>query len=535
MSKNYIVENEEERIRKILQSRLDHFSHICLKIIKKNPQFNEHPISRFKFNKAQWYIHKKIEEQRALKGYVRAIILKGRQQGCSTYVAARYFWQVINRFACNVFILTHLSDSSKALFGMVKRFYDNCPKCFCPEATESNFQTLKFGDLDSGYKVGTAGNETIGRGLTIQLFHGSEVAHWKHAYEHASGILESVPMQGQGTEIILESTANGVSDNYFYDTWKKAETGINTDFIPIFVPWFWQDEYRVPVENNFKCTQEEEEIKKIYGLDNDQINFRRRKISDFDSKGFNGARKFCQEYPLNANEAFQASDTNSFIDSNTVMLARKCKTLALGHVIIGIDPARGEDRTSIAIRQGRVCHEIISRQTKDLMIVVSMAIEVIEKWKPIKVFIDVIGIGAGVVDRLLEMGYDMVEGVNAAKTEGIDKNKYFNKRAEMWGKMNEWLLDEPCQIPDIDSLHSDLCCIGVHDHTVNGVLRMEKKSLIRSKHGSPDEADALALTFSKPLFQNDAARDIIMKDFSSSLAHKSLKLDQLRKNRINPY
>lgn len=534
MSKNYIVENEEERIRKIFKERFDHYAHICLKIKNKGADMFEFPFVRFKFNKAQWYIHKKIEEQKKLKGYVRAIILKGRQQGCSTYVSGRYFWHVTHRFGCKVFILTHLADATSNLFDMASRFYDNCPKCFCPEVTTSNSKELIFGDLDSGYKVGTAGNKSVGRSDTIQLFHGSEVAFWENAEEHAKGILQTVPLRGKGTEIILESTANGIG-NYFHDQWKIAVSGIDTDFIPIFVPWFWQDEYRIPVDNGFKCTQEEEEIKKIYGINNDQINFRRYKINEFNTQGGNGERRFCQEYPLNANEAFQASDTNSYIDSNVVMLARKCKTLALGHVVVGVDPARGEDRTSIAIRQGRVCHEIISRQTKDLMIVVSMVIEVINKWNPAKVFIDVIGIGSGVVDRLREMGYDFVEGINAAMTNGIDKEKYFNKRAEMWGKMNEWLLDEPCQIPDIDSLHSDLCCIGVHDHTVNGGLRMEKKSLIKSKHGSPDEADALALTFSKPMFQNEAHRVKILEEFSSKIANNRARVEHLMKNRNSPY
>ncbi|TXG86339.1 MAG: hypothetical protein E6R13_00635 [Spirochaetes bacterium] len=529
----YNIENQENKIRKIFESRFDHYANICLKIKNKNKDMMEVPFVKFRFNKAQWYIHKKIEEQRALKGYVRAIILKGRQQGCSTYVAGRYFWLVTHRFGCKVFILTHQSDATSNLFKMVYRFYENVPEIFCPPVTTRNATELIFGDLDSGYKVGTAGNKAVGRSDTIQLFHGSEVAFWENAEEHATGILETVPLRGKGTEVILESTANGIG-NYFHDQWKIAETGIDTDFMPIFVPWFWQDEYRLDVEPGFKCNSEEEELKNIYGLDNNQINFRRQKINSFSTQGINGEKRFCREYPLNANEAFQATDTNSYIDSNTVMLARKCKTHALGHIIVGIDPARGEDRTSIAVRQGRVVHEVISRKTKDLGELISMAVEIIKKWNADKVFVDIIGVGAFIVDRLKELGFDMAEGVNAAG-KALDKTKYVNKRAEMWGEMRIWLEDVPCQIPDIDSLHSDLCCVGIHRHTSNGALQMEKKDIIKSKHGSPDEADALALTFAKPVYEINSKRDRLMEEFSSRLVQKSQTLQNLRKNLIGHY
>src|SRR5262249_59037905 len=94
---------------------------------------------------------------------------------------------------------------------------------------------------DSGYKVGTAGTKAVGRSSTIQLFHGSEVAFWPFADTHAAGILQAVPNE-DNTEIILESTANGIG-NFFHQAWRDAEAGKN-DYIAIFVPWFWQEEYR---------------------------------------------------------------------------------------------------------------------------------------------------------------------------------------------------------------------------------------------------------------------------------------------------
>src|SRR5437868_6551462 len=103
----------------------------------------------------------------------------------------------------------------------------------------SNSDGLTFANTDSGYVLGTAGTRGVGRSSTIQLFHGSEVAFWPHAETHAAGVLQAVP-DADGTEVILESTANGPG-NFFHQTWREAERGDN-DFVAIFVPWFWQDE-----------------------------------------------------------------------------------------------------------------------------------------------------------------------------------------------------------------------------------------------------------------------------------------------------
>ena len=68
--------------------------------------------------------------------------------------------------------------------------------------------------------------------MTWALFHGSEVGFWAHADSHIAGVLQAVP-DAKGTEIILESTANGVG-GAFHKMWRDAETGAG-DF---FVPWY---------------------------------------------------------------------------------------------------------------------------------------------------------------------------------------------------------------------------------------------------------------------------------------------------------
>ena len=383
------------------------------------------------------------------------------------------------------------------LFKMAQRFYEYTPIIIKPEITTSNSKELNFGKLDSGYKIGTAENKRVGRSATIQLFHGSEVGFWANASEHATGILQAIP-DATGTEIIFESTANGVG-NYFHELWQKAESGIS-DFIPLFVPWFWQDEYKRIAPSDFKLNHIEHNLKETYGITNEQLSWRRNKIIDLSVNGQDGEKRFAQEFPSNATEAFILKGDDAFISAGLVAKARVCEAERFGPLVLGVDPARfGEDRTSLIFRQGRVAFGLESYTKKDTMEVTGIVFSLIEKYKPAKVFIDVGGLGAGIVDRLNELGMrDIVVGVNAG-SKPLDGQKYANKRAEMWSKCKEWLEEVPCQIPDSNSLHADLCNIK-YSFDSNSRLVMERKEDMK-KRGirSSDEADALCLTFSFPI------------------------------------
>src|SRR6267154_3328358 len=146
----------------------------------------------FKFNRAQEYLHDKLENQRRETGKVRAVVLKGRQQGCSTYIQGRFFHQVITTRGKKAFILTHDKEATKNLFGMAQRFYENLDKGLVPIPDTANAKELYFRELDSGYAVGTAGNKSVGRSQTIQLMHASEVGYWSFAEDHSKGILQAI-------------------------------------------------------------------------------------------------------------------------------------------------------------------------------------------------------------------------------------------------------------------------------------------------------------------------------------------------------
>jgi hypothetical protein len=507
--------NEREReIRRRLKDDFEHYASRCLWIRPKKG-----PLVRFSLNKAQRYIHERLEEQRRQIGRVRALILKGRQQGCSTYVGGRFYHRVSHSKGLKVFILTHEEQATLNLFEMVGRYHENCPELVRPSTGAANAKELKFDRLDSAYKVGTAGNKGAGRSLTAQLFHGSEVAFWPNAESHAAGVLQAVPNE-EGTEVILESTANGVG-NYYHRMWQEAERGEN-GFIAIFVPWYWQDEYREEPPADFELSPDEDEqgesevsYADAYGLDHAQMYWRRIKIRQL------GASLFRQEYPATAAEAFQMSGHDSFISAPLVVKARKFSAEPSGPLIMGYDPAwkTGTDRSSMALRRGRKLLSVENRTGLDTMQSVGWIKGVIDSQGVKRCFIDVTGLGAGVYDRLCEMGYgDGGRGIVLPVNFGgspLEPQRFdpatgeelpgpLNRRAEIWLNSRDWL-ESPAgvDIPDSDELQADACGPG-YSYDSRTRLIIEPKEKMRGRGvRSPDGWDAVALTFGEPVIDQE--------------------------------
>lgn len=291
-------------------------------------------IERLKLNVAQLALHKRLEEQLKSTGRIRAIVLKGRQQGVSTYVEGRFYWRVTHRPGVMAYILTHEQEATNNLFAMAQRYHELAPDDMKPQTEASNAKELIFSGLDSGYKIGTAGSRGTGRGTTLQYFHGSEVAHWPHAETHLSGVLQAVP-DATGTEVILESTANGVGD-VFHQYWQDAESG-KGDYIPIFIPWYWQPEYRRSA-TGIELTAEEVALSRLYGLDNEQIAWRRGKIHELKSEAL-----FQQEYPCTASEAFISSGRTVFEKAWMMAAEAECYSPKYRASVSGKSIARRDD------------------------------------------------------------------------------------------------------------------------------------------------------------------------------------------------
>ncbi len=450
---------------------------------------------KFEFNRAQTHIHDRLQAQLEATGKVRALILKGRQQGCSTYVQGRFFHKIVTGRGKKAFILTHLADATRAIFEMTKRYSENLDPNLFAQPDKKNDNTLMYNGLGSGYRVGTAGNENIGRSMTNQFLHLSEYAFYKKAESINLGLMQTVA-EIDGTEVIKESTANGI-DNDFYADWQEAKNG-KSRYQAIFVPWYWQDEYCINSTIFVPNEEEREWLEKFSkdGLCEGHLNWRRIKLQDFKGDYEQKCRKFRQEYPFTDTEAFLSSITDSFIQVEHVQRARKARVTSDSNLVIGVDPARmGDDRTAIIRRKGRSSYNLETHYHIDTMQLAGIIDRIIRNERPRRVCIDSIGIGAGVVDRLCELGHDIVEGVNVAR-RAFEPDKYRNLRAELWDKMREWFTQElPVQIPDIDELQTDLTGLG-YGYDSSDRLQIEGKEDAK-KRGllSPDCADSLMLTF----------------------------------------
>lgn len=279
-------------VRKRLRDDFQLYAKHALKIRTKDGE-----VVNLALNTAQKELLKRVNEQLTTTGRVRIIVLKARQMGLSTAIGGYMYWLVSQRKAQKALVVTHHSDSTKALFDLTRRYYDNTPDTLKPHTKYSSRKELNFDRLDSGYAVATAGGESVGRGETITVAHLSELAFWPKstAKDILNGILQAVP-QRPNTCVFIESTANGVSGAY-HEMWQGAVNGTN-GYIPVFLPWFIQDEYREPVPEGFERTPEEERLVEEHGLDDGQLCFRRLKVAA------NGIDLFKQEYPSTAEEAF---------------------------------------------------------------------------------------------------------------------------------------------------------------------------------------------------------------------------------------
>ena len=287
------------------KSDFELFAKEQVRIITKNASQGFVP---FEFNAAQKEINKQLEAQLKRTGKVRAIVLKARQQGISTYCAARVFWKTYFTPFTRSVVMAHDSATSDALFNMSRNIIDNMENP--PTLQKSNAKEILFEHNKSGYRLYTAGAKEAGRGTTPTIAHLSEVAFWQFDEQILAGLFQGISQENE-TEVILESTANGASGEFF----RLFQGAINGDneYVPIFLPWYITPEYRREAPEGFELTEEEEELVENYSLDNDQLYWRRLKI------GESGEKKFIQEYPASAEEAFLVTG-NSVFDQEIVQM-----------------------------------------------------------------------------------------------------------------------------------------------------------------------------------------------------------------------
>ncbi len=496
--------------RQRLKDDLEYYASLCLSIRTKSGA-----VLPFGFNSSQRKLHQAIEQQREETGRVRMLVPKARQLGVSTYIGARFFHKVTHREGTRAYILAHSDQATAALFEMAKRFHDKLPEIMQPATTAHNANELTYGGLDSGYKVGTAKAAGVGRAQTIQLFHGSEVAFWQRAAEHAAGALQAVPEE-PGTEIVLESTANGVG-GYYYNACMAAQKG-EGDFRLCFLPWYEHDEYQRPDDGNAYLSTEWLKYGAVYGLERERLLWAYFKNLDLIKAEQGDPDKpswlFMQEYPGTLEEAFQLSGDDSFIPSIYVLQARQAKLEVdiYAPLILGLDVAGGgPDHNWLISRKGRVagrhCNERI--RSSDTMEITGVVVRRIIQLKPDALFIDIGGgYGSGVHDRLCELGYGAIVHPVQFGGKATDPANYANKRAEIWGDMKAWFKDPGgADLVDDELLMTHIVAPGFRRNSNNQIVLEDKDKIRERLNLSPDGGDALAMTFAEPVLSRRTLED----------------------------
>jgi hypothetical protein len=308
-----------------------------------------------------------LELNRAQREYSRRcskrnIVLKARQVGITTYVAARFFLHTITHPGTLTVQVAHSQDSAEMIFGIVKRFWENLPEREKRELVKSrsNARQIVFPRLDSEYRVETA-DENAGRGMTIQNLHCSEVSRWSASgLETLASLRAAVVPDG---EIVLESTPNGATGP-FYAEWQRAD---ETGYSKHFFPWWYEESYReiVGPTGLGLFSEEERHLTNCFALDEGQLAWRRKQWKTLHNLA-------AQEYAEDPSSCFLVSGESIFeisaieqamalagqevrIEDNGRLLIW-CPPQAGRSYIVGVDTAGGGSEGDYA------CAQVIDRE-----------------------------------------------------------------------------------------------------------------------------------------------------------------------------
>jgi hypothetical protein len=201
-------------------------------------------------------------------------VLKARQVGITTYIAARFFIQTITKPGTLTVQVAHDDESGEAIFKIVQRYWEHLPKelrCRALVKSRSNIRQIVFPRLDSEYRVETA-DANAGRGMTIHNLHCSEVSRWPRGGDDTLASLRAAVVP-EG-EIVLESTPRGAS-GLFYEEWTTAD---ERGYTKHFFPWWFEPSYGqgALVEKADTLSEEEKKLMAANGLNEQQIAWRRK-------------------------------------------------------------------------------------------------------------------------------------------------------------------------------------------------------------------------------------------------------------------
>lgn len=252
----------------------------------------------FRFNEAQEHLWSLIAPKLDAKQKVWLLILKARQEGVSTFTESLILARTVLEDLVHSLIIAHESKPTEEIWQMAELMIDQSP---LKAIKHKRGTRLSLGR--SYLDVVTAGSPEASRASNLTCTHASEVGFWPDP-RAATALMQTMPVNVD-TFNIWESTANGKIGRgaMFYEEWKRAVAG-DSDFLPVFLPWFKLAKYTLPHLSIDDYDKEELALKKSFGLTDGQLAWRRWCIK---AKCRGDLNLFHQEFPATPDEAFVAS------------------------------------------------------------------------------------------------------------------------------------------------------------------------------------------------------------------------------------
>lgn len=395
----------------------------------------------------------------------RVAIRSGHGVGKSTFAAWTSLWFILTRFPQKTVVTSQSAPQLwDALWAEIKAWAKKLPAPLLPlldvksesielmGAPDESFISARTSRPEAPEAMAGVHSENVlligdeASGIPEQVF---EAASGSMSGHHATTILLGNPVRSSG---------------YFYDCFHANKAD------------WWT--LKVSCTDSPRCNSDFiESMKRKYGEDSNA--YRVRVLGEFPQK-----------------------DDNTVIPIELIETAidREVSVNPEAPILWGLDVARfGNDCSCLVKRKANVVIEP-PRTWKGLDLMQTVGVvkseydSASEGLKPLEILVDSIGVGAGVVDRLIELGLP-ARGINVSESPALG-NTYMNLRAELWYSAKDWFAKRDCSIPKDERLRGELAMVRYGFQSGSSKLKIESKDEIRKRgHDSPDVADAFVLTF----------------------------------------
>lgn len=378
-----------------------------------------------------------------------------------------------------------------AFIAWLIRWFMSCrahPQVVCTANTESQLNTKTWRELAKWHKLGL--NQHWFEWTATQYYLKAHPETWKaNAIAWSENNSEAFAGTHEESVLVVYDEASKISDKI----WEVTD-GIFTTKKNI---WVVVGNGTRNLGRFYDCFHKNRKYWRCWNIDSRTCKAANKTYLDRLIEQYGG--EHTDEAKIRVLGEFPEKSSGQLISTTAVEKAQKHQAEGWNHApkIMGVDIARyGDNQSEIAIRQGRKTFPIIRVPKGDLMQQAHFIADQIRTQFPALTCVDGAGMGAGVVDKLRELGFSVMD-VNGGN-QSLNP-RFLNKRAEMYWEMKEHIENGECELPPDRELKEHLTATG-YSYTDKGRIRLDRKEDIQAEYGfSPDKADALSLTFAFPV------------------------------------